>query len=109
MAEGKALVFFPRLVYKLEKTVIFHALFISLLKIANSHDLMEASGLIRRGRTMAQGHGKFQRVVESPAQRKAKAIPKSMKGLSINKMGINHMYYVGAWLPLPARTPITRH
>lgn len=54
---------------------------------------------------MAQGHGKFQRVAESPAHPKAKAIPKSMKGLSINKMGINHVYCVGAWFALPPRIP----
>lgn len=97
--------FFPRLVYMLERMIIFHALFISLLKIENSHDLMEAYGLIRRSRTMAQGHGKFQRAVESLAHPKAKAIPKSMKGLNINKMGVNHVCYVGAWLWLPMRTP----
>lgn len=97
--------YFLRLVYMLERMIIFHALFISLLKIENSHDSMEAYGLIRRSRTMAQGHGKFRRVVESLAHPKAKAIPKSMKGLNINKMDINHVCYVGAWLLLPVRTP----
>lgn len=99
--------FLTRLVYMLERVIIFPALFISLLKIANSHDLMEASGLIRRSRTMAQGRGKFQRVVESPAHPRAKAIPKSMNGLSVNKMGINPMYWLGVGLPLPKRNPPT--